>query len=84
MAGLAAASWLRALEVSATPYTGPMPASVHTSAITPATNVLPVPAGPVMTSNLRPPVSVRYAATAWSMRRPRPVRSSETGQPCAI
>ena len=51
----------------AVPNTGPS----HAEAVAASTRVLPVPAGPVITSTVRGEVSACQAAVAWSSRSPR-------------
>jgi hypothetical protein len=69
-----AATWIPAWRSSlvafwevAVPTTGPS----HARAMAARTLVLPVPAGPVITSTVRAEVSACQAAAAWSSRSPR-------------
>ena len=63
----AARSSLVAFWEVAVPTTGPS----HARAMAARTRVLPVPAGPVITSTVRAEVSACQAAAAWSSRSPR-------------
>jgi len=63
----AARSSLVAFWDVAVPTTGPS----HARAMAARTLVLPVPAGPVITSTVRAEVSACQAAAAWSSRSPR-------------